>query len=122
MKGKILIVDDEPNIVFMLSHRLKQSGYEVASCYRGNDVIPLALKEKIDIIILDLMLPETDGIQICKQLKSNNKLKNIPIIILSAKILSPQEKEKALSMANAYIKKPFKSEKLINIIDKLVSN
>lgn len=113
MKEKILIVDDEKDIVKVLDYNLKKEGFRAVSCYDGEDALDLALKEHPDLIILDLMLPGLDGLEVCKTLKKENKTSSIPIIMLTAKA---QEADKVIGLelgADDYITKPFSPRELI---------
>src|SRR4030042_1552034 len=85
MREKILIVEDEKDIVKMLDYNLKKEGFRAISAYDGEDALDLAAREHPDLIVLDLMLPGIDGLEVCKALKKENKTSNIPIIMLTAK-------------------------------------
>lgn len=113
MKEKILIVDDEKDIVKMLEYNLKKEGFRTVSCYDGDEAIDLSIRERPDLIILDLMLPGIDGLEVCKTLKNEGKTSAIPIIMLTAKT---QEADKVLGLelgADDYITKPFSPRELI---------
>lgn len=113
MKEKILIVDDEKDIVKMLDYNLKKEGFRTVSCYDGEEALNLAAKEHPDLIILDLMLPEVDGLEVCKTLKKDSSTSAIPIIMLTAKT---QEADKILGLelgADDYITKPFSPRELV---------
>ncbi|MEW6009382.1 MAG: response regulator transcription factor [Candidatus Omnitrophota bacterium] len=113
MKEKILIVEDEKDIVKMLDYNLKKEGFRVISCYDGEDAIDLTNKEHPDLIILDLMLPGIDGLEVCKTLKKESKTSHIPIIMLTAKA---QESDKVVGLelgADDYVVKPFSPRELI---------
>ncbi|MFA5410809.1 MAG: response regulator transcription factor [Candidatus Omnitrophota bacterium] len=113
MKEKILIVDDEKDIVRMLDYNLKKDGFRTLSCHDGEDALDLAGREHPDLIILDLMLPGMDGLEVCKTLKKENKTSNIPIIMLTAKA---QEADKVVGLelgADDYVTKPFSPRELI---------
>ncbi|MDP2923483.1 MAG: response regulator transcription factor [Candidatus Omnitrophota bacterium] len=113
MKEKILIVDDEKDIVKVLDYNLKKEGFRTILCYDGEEALDLAAKEHPDLIILDLMLPGLDGLEVCKTLKKENKTSNIPIIMLTAKA---QETDKIVGLelgADDYITKPFSPRELI---------
>jgi len=112
-KEKILIVEDDPDIVEMIDYNLKKEGYRTISVLNGEDAIGLAEKENPDLIILDLMLPEMDGFQVCKHLKGEEKTNAIPIVMLTAK---SQETDKVLGLelgADDYMTKPFSPRELI---------
>jgi two-component system alkaline phosphatase synthesis response regulator PhoP len=110
---KILIVDDEVDLVETVRFPLEMEGFNVLVSYNGEDALNQARKEKPDLILLDLMLPKLDGYKVCRLLKFDERYKNIPILMLTAKT---QEKDKALGMetgANDYITKPFDLDKLV---------
>jgi phosphate regulon transcriptional regulator PhoB len=112
-KEKILIVDDEKDIVKMLDYNLKKEGFRTVLAYDGEDAIDLANRDNPDLIILDLMLPGMDGLEVCKTLKKENKTAKIPIIMLTAKV---QEADKIVGLelgADDYITKPFSPRELI---------
>lgn len=113
MKEKILIVEDEKDIVKMLEYNLKKEGFRTIACYDGEDALDLANREHHDLIILDLMLPGIDGLEVCKVLKKETQTENIPIIMLTAKT---QESDKVVGLelgADDYITKPFSPRELI---------
>lgn len=105
MSQKILIVDDEQSIVTLLQFNLEQAGFEVISAYDGLEGMRLAKEEKPDLMILDLMLPQLNGIEVCKQLRQDQI--QIPILMLTAK---DDEFDKVLGLelgADDYLTKPF---------------
>jgi len=113
MKEKILIVEDEKDIVKMLEYNLKKEGYRTFSVHDGEDAIDSANRERPDLILLDLMLPEMDGFEVCKALKKESKTASIPIIMLTAK---SQESDKVVGLelgADDYVTKPFSPRELI---------
>ncbi len=83
MSRKILIVDDEKAIVDILNHNLKREGYETVVAYDGEEAISVYEKEKPDLVLLDVMLPKTDGFSVCKTIRQTSS--NIPIIMVTAK-------------------------------------
>ncbi len=104
---KILIVEDDINIQNILQELLIKNNYEVTSAYSGSEALLLLEKNVFDLVLLDLMLPAMSGEEIIK------KVKNIPIIVLSAKISSEDKVKCLLSGASDYITKPFNSEELL---------
>jgi len=118
---KILIVDDESDIVSALTIRLESLGYEIISAEDGITALEKARSEKPDLILLDVMLPKLDGYKVCRMLKFDEKYKDIPIIIITAK---GEELNRRMGMdmgANAYITKPFKPEDLTSKIKELLT-
>lgn len=113
MKEKILIVDDEKDIVKMLDYNLQKEGFKTVLSYDGEEALDLAIAERPKLILLDLMLPGIDGLEVCKILKKDPKTANIPIIMLTAK---SQETDKIVGLelgADDYITKPFSPRELI---------
>ena len=113
MKEKILIVEDEKDIVKMLDYNLKKEGFKTLSVRNGEDAIGSAKREYPDLIILDLMLPGIDGLEVCKTLKGDSKTASIPVIMLTAK---SQESDKIVGLelgADDYVTKPFSPRELI---------
>lgn len=105
MEKKVLVVDDEQSIVTLLQYNLKQAGYEVITAMDGEEGRNLALTENPDLIILDLMLPKLDGIEVCKQLRQQKIM--TPILMLTAK---DDELDKVIGLelgADDYMTKPF---------------
>ena len=82
MSKKILIVDDEKNIVDILNHNLKREGYETVQAYDGEEAVEKTKSEKPDLVLLDVMLPKMDGFSVCKTIRQTS---NIPIIMVTAK-------------------------------------
>lgn len=111
MAKKILVVDDEPSIVTLLKFNLEQAGFEVLTASDGNEGYDTARREKLDVIILDLMLPGMDGMDVCKQLRLGKI--NTPILMLTAK---SDELDKILGLelgADDYITKPFSPREVV---------
>ena len=119
-KKRILVIDDEADLVEMLSLRLQINGYEVLTASDGQEGQEKAREDKPDLIILDLMLPKIDGYKICLMLKFDEKYKNIPIILFTARA---QETDISLGeevRADAYIVKPFEPDILLAKIKELI--
>lgn len=112
-KEKILIVDDEQDLVKLVRFNLEKDGYKVISASNGEDALLLARKERPDLIVLDLMLPGIDGLEVCKKLKTDTELVNIAVIMLTAK---GEESDITLGLklgADDYITKPFSPKELV---------
>jgi len=116
MPKKILVVDDEPHIVKMVESRLKANGYEVIIAYDGQEAVEKVKSDMPDLIVLDLLLPKIDGYMVFDMLKQEEKYKNIPIVMLTARA-GYEDMKKGLEIgAIAYVTKPFKAEVLLGII------
>ncbi|SJZ35966.1 response regulator transcription factor [Garciella nitratireducens] len=112
-KEKILIIEDEQHIQELLTYNLQQREYKVVNLLDGTRAIETIEREKPDLILLDIMLPGKDGIEICKELKRKRESENIPIIMLTAR---GEEFDKVLGLeigADDYITKPFSIKELI---------
>lgn len=117
---KILVVDDEPDMVKAIALRLEASGFEVTLAYDGQEAMDKVQAARPDLIILDLMLPRIDGYKVCRLLKFDVKWRDIPIIMLTARA---QESDKIMGQevgADAYLTKPFKTEELMATVNQLV--
>ncbi|MDY6408154.1 MAG: phosphate regulon transcriptional regulator PhoB [Pseudomonadota bacterium] len=110
---KILIVEDETGLVTLLKYNLEKQGYETVSVMDGHDVIRVALTEKPDLILLDWMLPNVSGIDLCREMRKNFDLRQVPIIMLTARG-DEADKVKGLSFgADDYVTKPFSVPELM---------
>jgi two-component system, OmpR family, alkaline phosphatase synthesis response regulator PhoP len=113
---KILIVDDEINIVELIKYNLESNGYKVYTAYDGKEALKTVEEKNVNLIILDLMLPDIDGLEVCKTLKRKESTANIPIIMLTAK---GEEFDKILGLelgADDYLTKPFSVRELVTRI------
>lgn len=111
--GKILVVDDEQDIVEFINYNLKQAGYETATAYNGDEAIRKAEVFNPDLILLDIMMPEKDGLQTIQQLRRNPELDSTIIIFLTALSDEKSEIEGLKLGADDYIAKPIKPELLL---------
>jgi two-component system alkaline phosphatase synthesis response regulator PhoP len=110
--SKILLVDDEKDIVEFLQYNLKQEGFEVITAYDGMETLT-KIKEKPDLVILDIMMPKMDGFEVCRRIREMNGYEKTPIIFLTAKS-GEMDEIKGLELgASDYIQKPISPRKLI---------
>ena len=110
---KILVVDDLPENVFMLQDRLEHEGFEVLTAYDGYTGIDKAKNALPDLILLDIMMPDITGLEVCKILVNEPSTKDIPIILVTAKSGAEDTKEGLEAGAFDYIKKPFNRIELL---------
>ena len=116
----ILIVDDTESNIDILVHTLGRK-FDIIVVLDGKSALEMVEKEKIDLILLDIVMPKMNGYEVCEKLKSNEKTKDIPIIFLTAKI-DEKSIEKAYEMGGAdYVKKPFIIKELLARINKELS-
>ena len=110
---KVLVVDDEEHIVELLKFNLVNSGYKVITAYNGIEALEIANEELPDLVLLDLMIPGMDGLDVCKQIKRNKETSSISIIMLTAR---SEELDKIIGLelgADDYITKPFSVRELL---------
>src|SRR5256886_14535150 len=122
MKHTILIVDDEPDAVEMIQFNMKAAGYDVVTAADGAEALKKARSVLPDLILLDLMLPEVDGVEVCKVLRRDPQTRAIPIIMLTAKAA---EIDRILGLelgADDYVTKPFSPRELVLRIKRLLRN
>ncbi len=113
MNNKILIVDDEPDIVDLVSYNLKKDGYRVTTASDGEVALDKIKKESFDLVVLDLMLPGIQGVDLCRIIRNDPKTAGIPIIMLTAK---GEEIDRIIGLesgADDYMTKPFSPRELI---------
>jgi len=114
---KILIVDDQPNFIKMISVKLKKLGYDVISAENGREGVEKAYAEIPDLIIMDIMMPVMDGFSAVERIKEESSTQNIPVIFLSAKGQEGDRiKAKELGAVD-YINKPFSPKNLVETIE-----
>lgn len=120
MPKKILLIDDEPEILKVLAKRLQDAGFEVITAADGIEGLDKARATSPDLILLDILMPKIDGFDVCRLLKFDDRYKNIPIILLTAKTQDADKETGKKVGANGYITKPFESSDLIAKIKELI--
>jgi len=121
MGKKILVVDDDPSVLKVLSLSLRTAGYDVLTCDHGKEAAGLAKRERPDLVIMDIMLEDTDGIESSAELKKEETTRNIPVIFLTGLQSRRDEREQGNEIAGRLIfAKPFDSQKLVQRIHALL--
>jgi len=120
MVETILVVDDEQDIRRLLNYILKKEGYEILEASTGEEALTLAREEAPDLIILDLMLPGIDGMEVCRLLKRNDSTVSIPIIMLTARGTEPDIVKGLETGADDYVPKPFSTAVLLARVKSLL--
>ncbi len=118
--SKIIVVDDEPFILMMIEDKLRRAGIEVIALRESRNAMAIIRREKPDLVILDWMMPEVSGIELCRMLKTDADLKNIPVFLLTAK---GQDADKQMGLqcgASMYITKPFSPRALLEIVNNAI--
>jgi len=121
MIGRVLIIDDEPELVKAVEVRLKANGYDVEVAYDGKAGIDKAKEVRPDLILLDFVMPMTDGYEVARELMADIEIKQIPIVVLTAsqqKDLKTRFREIGI---NAFILKPFETSDLLDMVNKYLS-
>ena len=120
MTRRILIVDDEPNIVTSLEFLMRGSSYEVRVARNGEEALRRAESFRPDLVLLDVMMPQRSGFEVCQKIRENPALRDVKIIMLTAKG-SNAERDRGLNFgANAYVTKPFSTNELMNTVRALL--
>jgi two-component system, OmpR family, alkaline phosphatase synthesis response regulator PhoP len=116
---KVLICDDDPVILRLLQVNLEIEGYDVVIAHHGEEAVTMALAEAPDLVILDIMMPRMDGYEACRQIRSHDETKEVPIVFLSARAQqSDIDKGRAYGVSD-YLTKPFDPTDLLEVIERL---
>ena len=120
MLANVLLVEDEKSIITLIKYNLEKEGFKVFCAETGEEALKIIKEKTLDVVILDWMLPDVSGIEVCRQIKKDKKLKNIPVLILTAKG-EPDDKIKGLEVgADDYVTKPFNNKELLLRIKSLI--
>ncbi len=120
MSRRILIVDDEPNIVTSLEFLMRGDDYEVQVARNGEEALQLADSFRPDLVLLDVMMPQRTGFEVCQKIRENAALRDVKVVMVTAKGRDV-EKERGLDLgANAYVTKPFSTKELMNTVRRLL--
>lgn len=120
MKKKILVIDDEPAIVLMVAARLKANGYTVVTALSGEQGLEKAQEETPDLILLDHLMPETDGDEVLRRLKEDPELKHLPVVMFTADVKRVKVEEYQLRGAEDCLYKPFTPDELLSMVRKIL--
>ena len=117
---KILIVDDDPDVLAMLKLLLEELGYKVYRARSGPYALAMARKYRPDLMTLDILMPGMNGFSVCQKIKNDHELRDIKIVVLSAKGYAADERDMLALGADAYMFKPVDAEVLIGQIRRLI--
>ena len=118
--AKILIADDSSTEVMMFAKALEAAGYETIKAYDGEAAERMAIEEMPDLLVLDIIMPKKNGFHVCRNLKTNPKTRNIPIVIVTAKGEDADVYWGKKQGADEYLIKPFDVSKLVAAVDRLL--
>jgi len=121
IKKKILVVEDEETLLELESILLTSKGYNVEVAMDGKSALELVANMKPDLVLLDIMIPEIDGFEVCRQIKANEATRHIPVVMLTAKKSRDDRVMSEQVGADLYITKPFKTSMVIESIQRLLS-
>ncbi len=114
MTHKVLIADDEPNILISLEYLMKREGYEVSVARDGQEAIDAILRERPDLVLLDVMMPVKTGFEVCQEVRAIESAKDTLILMLTAKGRETDLAKGLALGANAYMTKPFSTKELVS--------
>ena len=120
MAKRILVVDDDENILNLEKTILEQKGFDVVGAGGGAQALDLLAERTFDLVLLDVMMPEVDGFTVCRKIKEDPRLKDMPVIFLTAKGGGEALAEGFESGAVMYINKPFTANKLLTIVNTML--
>ncbi|MDD5089985.1 MAG: response regulator [Candidatus Wallbacteria bacterium] len=120
-KHRILVIDDEPDILKLIRVNLEMEGMKVLTAQSGLDGLEIIKSEKIDLVILDVMMPDINGYQICQLLKEDEKYCDIPVVILTAKVRKSDQFWSKKIGACLYLAKPFEPMHLVEKVREILS-
>jgi CheY-like chemotaxis protein len=121
MPGHILVVDDDPSIVRLLSLNLQMEGYEVTSASNGRDALAALAAAPIDLLVCDVMMPGMTGLELTAHLRKDAATKSLPIVLLSARAQRADIRHGLAAGADEYITKPFEPAELLATIDRILA-
>ncbi len=123
---KILVVDDDPDLVETVSMMLESRNYDVIPAYGGTEGLKKARSEKPDLVVLDVMMPDKDGFEVCKEMKADPQLAGIPVLLLTAVASKISETRYTTRMgmeteADDYVDKPVEPEEIVRRVQRLLA-
>jgi CheY-like chemotaxis protein len=123
MTQRILLADDEMALRFLLSETLSDEGYVISEAEDGGEAVRLLQNTKFDLLILDFMMPEKTGVEVCEWLRSETASPNcsVPVILLTAKAQEKDRERAKAAGVTAYIVKPFSPIQLLQVVEELLS-
>jgi DNA-binding response OmpR family regulator len=120
MSQKILVADDEPNIVISLEYLLKREGYTVSVARDGQEALDMIVRELPDLVLLDVMMPKKTGFEVCQEVRLNEALQGIKILMLTAKGRDTDVVKGMALGADAYMTKPFATRELVQKVAQML--
>lgn len=120
--SKILLVDDEPDIIYLVKRFLERAGYSVVEAYGGRDALKKTEMEKPDLVLMDVMMPDLDGWEVSRSLKSSEDTRDIPIVMLTVRTShDSRQKSKEYAHADEHLGKPASGKEILSLIDSVLN-
>jgi len=119
--SKVIVVDDEPFILMMIEDKLRKAKIDVIGLRESSRALEVIKKEMPDLIILDWMMPELSGIELCRMIKADAEVKDIPIFMLTAKGQDSDEQQGIMCGVSRYITKPFSPKSLLEMVQETLA-
>jgi DNA-binding response OmpR family regulator len=120
--ARILVVDDDEGFVEFIAHCLSAERHEVLTAFNGRQGCEIAQKEKPDIVILDLLMPDMHGFEVCQKIRDDQRLKDTKIIISTVKSYAVDKKAALRLGADAYLTKPYSAQELLDTVKKMLDD
>jgi DNA-binding response OmpR family regulator len=117
---RILIAEDEPSIVISIEFLMREAGYDVTVASNGTDAIDLAMKLRPDLVVLDVMLPEVNGFEVCRRIREGRATQGVRVLMLTAHGRESEMEKGLAAGANAYMTKPFSTKELVDTVADLL--
>ncbi len=121
MRRRILLVEDDLGVAKMVTKRLEVAGCDVDVAMEGPTALAQVHARRPELIILDVRLPQLDGVEVCYRLKHDPRTKDVPIVMFTAKALQKDYEQGMAAGADAYLTKPFTTEALEHVVNRLIS-
>jgi DNA-binding response OmpR family regulator len=121
MGQKILIADDEPNIVISVEFLLKREGFEVSVASDGDEALAKIRSDRPDLVVLDVMMPKKTGFEVCQEIHADSELKDVRVLMLTAKGRDTEVAKGLALGADAYMTKPFSTAQLVAKVKELLA-
>ena len=119
--AKILVVDDERNLVRLVQVNLERAGYVVIAAYDGKEALEVIARERPDLVVLDVMMPELDGFTVLERLRGNPETSEVPVVMLTARAQDEDYAKGLMRGADVYLTKPFNPNELVTFVRRLLS-
>lgn len=118
--GRVLVVDDEPDVLLLCRLNLQQRGHELLEATDGSTALELAVEQHPDVVVLDLMMPGMNGYEVLETLQRDERTSDIPVLVLTAKSLRADRERSRRLGASGFLTKPFLPSELCDMVESLV--